>query len=274
MASFLPGRYNSPVRGTALLFLAAAGSCAAPGPRANPAGLIPGFDFDRTIPLDLRFMERTFDDVETVRADLAERRLEFSGDGGIRITVILSVWQRSPVDPFESRPLRAPNADARPLSIGDRAAVPGHADLPEPEAINELAFARLNVAVRLVRSAPGPNLVRIAEDLDRALQEEPVVQDLAASGWRPSIERLALGGASDTVQAHTLRTLHVRVRDKETPSDELVLRFPASTNHIVVWVGGQYAILASEPGHDTVRLFAANRRLLTAYAELPVRIVE
>lgn len=276
IASQRPGRYNFTVPRTVLLILTAAvpGSCATPAPPTNPRLLIAGFDFDRSIPLDLRSMERTFDEVETVRADLAERRLEFSGDGDVRVTLILSVWQKAAADPFEGRPLRAPAADARSLKIGDRAALPGRADLPAPEAIDEVAFARMNVAVRLARSGPGPNLVRIAEDLDRALQEEPVAENLVSSVWRPVIERFALGGTAETVQAHALRALQVRVRDKETPSDGLVLRFPASTNHVVVSVGGRYAILASEPGRDTVRMFAVNRRLLTAWAELSIRITE
>jgi hypothetical protein len=268
-----PASYNPSIpRLPAALALLAAAACAPPAPRAGAPGpaLIAGFDFDRSIPLDLRPMERTFDDFETLRADLAERRLEFSGEG-VRVTVLLSVWQMAVEDPLGNRPLDAP-ADS--LGIGDRATVPGRGELPEPEAIDEFAFARKNVAVRISRSGPGPNLVRIAEDIDRALQEEPAFADLAESGLRPTIERFALGGGSKTVQAHALRPLQIRIRDKETHSDDLVLRFPASSNHVVVSVGGRYAILASDPGPDTVRVYAVNRRLLTAHAELPIRISE
>jgi len=250
------------MRRASLLFVAVLGGCAsAPKPPA-PLG---GFDLDRSLPPDLRHYERAADEYPQIDESVAVRKVQFSLKEE-EITVLVVVAQRSPAD---ARKKLAEFIDGRglvrddSLSLGDEALTP----VPPLPFAGEMGFIRSNIAIWITGRNATPSLVDLARDFDRLLEE-------AGPGSPPVIERFCFSGEGSDVKAHSLRAISIGIRDRETAAEDLILRFPASTNHVVVSVGGRYAVLSADPGEDRVRVYVANRHLLTSSASFPIRVIE
>ena len=245
----------------AALFVLAASCATAP----RPAPQVSGFDLDRSLPPDLRHYERADDEHPQFDESVAVRRVRFTLHEE-EITVLIVVGQRSPQ---EARKALAELIGGRALvrdestRLGDEALV---ATPPLPLA-GELGFIRSNIAIWITGRNATPSLVDLARDFDRLIEE-------AGPGSPPVVEYFGFAGEGSDIKAHTLRAVSLRMRDTETPAEDLILRFPASTNHVVVSLGGRYAVLAADPGEDRVRLYVVNRRLLTASASFPIRVIE
>ncbi len=248
-------------RSSALLFAALASCATAP----KPAPSVSGFDLDRSLPPELRAYERADDEHPRFDESVAVRRVRFT-QREEEITVLLVVAQRSPED---ARKVLAELIEGRALvrdestRLGDEAL----AAIPPLPFVGEIGFVRANIAIWITGRNATPSLVDLAHDFDRMLED-------AGPGSPPVIESFGFVGEGNAVKAHSLRAVSVRIRDSETPAEELILRFPASTNHVVVSVRSRYAVLAADPGEDRVRLYVVNRRLLTASASFPIRVIE